>query len=224
MTICAALLYLLFIFGLAIFLCKKNLNTKFTPNRDNELVSTCLLLSAFLFVPLETLPPMVDIEFGSLILLALLFFANCWQSTKQKKYLFVIFLTIIFALFSLLVYFCGIPGHLFCIESYSSPLIWQVLSLPAKGIYILLGTLFVALLFRQFRSQKIKEREASPLSILKNLLHIAIFSAIFLPRVSFSTTPFSFTSNLVIFWLGWAKILTIYGVIHCFHLLRTKNS
>ncbi len=221
--ICTSLLYTMFIYCIAIFFTKQSLNIILQHSKDlKTIAATCVMLLTFLFIPLDALPPIIDVEYGSILILLLIAYANFIQEKKERSYLFVAFLTITFALFSLLVYFCGIPGHLFCIESYSSPLIWQVLSLPAKVIYILLGILFVALLFRQFLSQKIKEKEAPPLLILKNLLYIAIFSAIFLPSVSLTTAP-SFTSNLVIFWIGWAKILTVYGVLLCLHLLSSKN-
>ena len=224
MTICAALLYLLFIFSLTSFLGNRKLSIKFFFSGNKEFAATCFLLSAFLFVPVETLPPMVDIEFGSLITLILIILANCLQERKQQNFLFVTFLAIIFALFSLLVYFCGIPGHLFCIQTYSSPLIWEILSKVARTIYILVVVLFATLTIKSFLPKTKKEEGISPLSELFILLYIAMFCAIFTPPFSFTMKNFSFISRLFAFWIGWAKILTVYGMIHCFHLLRSKNS
>lgn len=225
LKITAILLYLLFIFLLTCFLINQKLSTKqFIASRKN-LVSICLLLSAFLFVPLETLPPMLDTEYGSLVTLMLLLFVNYCQDDNDKKiqnYLGITFLAIIFSLFSLFAYFFGIPGHLFCIETYASPLIWKVLAKIPRVIFILLGVMFATSIVGQIPPKTKKEEGHSLLSTLKTLLYIAIFVAIFIPTYSFTVKGFSFTSRLVAFLLGWAKILAIYFVSWLLHYSITK--
>ena len=208
MMIFSILLYLLFVYCLSNCLINQGLNFKLLCSMKLDFLASCLLLFAFLFVPIETLPPMIDVECGSFFILLLIVLANYLQDKQRKDYIFIIFLAIIFSLFSLFIYFYGIPGHLLCIGTYSSPLIWSVLPKIAKAIYILIGILFVTFLFMQSNSQKMKETETPLLDTLQTLLYIAVFSAIFIPKLPFVPPP-SFTSYLIAFWVGWAKILVI---------------
>ena len=64
------------------------------------------------------------------------------------------------------------------------------------------------------KTKKINEEATPPLSTLLNLLYIAIFSAILIPKISFSDQAPSFTFYLIVFWIGWTKIVIIYYGAH----------
>ncbi|MDO4219572.1 MAG: hypothetical protein Q4C78_06275 [Synergistaceae bacterium] len=167
---------------------------------------------------------MIDVECSSLVVLLLIILAKYLHDGEVRDYLFVVFFTIIFSIFSLIIYLFGIPGHLFCIGTYSSPLIWKALPKVVQATYISIGILFAILLGKQFHLQtaKIKEREFFLLNTLQTLLYIAIFSAIFVPKISFSNQAPYATSYLITFWLGWAKIIIIYYGVHVLRHLMHK--
>lgn len=223
MIISAMLLYALFIYFLAHYLACHRISLRF-PCSSHKLIATCVLLFAFLFVPIETLPPMIDTEYGSIILLILVAMAYYIQGSPRRNYLHIVFFAAIFLTFSFFIYLDGIPGHLFCIGTYSSPLIWKALPKVVQATYISIGILFAILLGKQFHLQtaKIKEREFFLLNTLQTLLYIAIFSAIFIPKISFSNQAPYATSYLITFWLGWAKIIIIYYAMHVLHHLMHK--
>ena len=185
--------------------------------RNSARVSALCALAAFYFVPVGSLPPFIDFEFGGFIAAALLVSSALLDvphgalnlRAAAKSLVFPTAFCLAWALLALFVSRAGVPGALGCLGTYSVMPLWS-----AAGVWGGAGMVFLLLLllcaFPEIPRRSGVSRAASEscAAVLRASLCAALVTALLLP---WNISEFVETGGFLSFWLDfiffWMKVL-----------------
>ena len=180
-------------------------------------LSALCALAAFYFVPVGSLPPFIDFEFGGFAAAALLIASALLDMPRgalnlraaAKALVFPVTFCLAWALLALFVSRAGVPGAPGCLGTYSVMPLWSSAGVwGGAGMVFLLLLLLCAFPEIPRRSGVSRAASESYAAVLRVSLCAALVTALLLP---WNISEFVGTGGFLSFWLDfiffWMKVL-----------------